>query len=206
MMGFYDRYILPRLVNCVCSQNQFACQRKKVVPLAKGRVLEVGIGTGLNLPFYDPKKVDHVWGLDPSESMQDMARKKALRSEFTVDFLSVSGEEIPLEKNSADTILMTYTLCTIADVSKALEEMGRVLKPGGRLIFCEHGRAPDKSVYKWQDRLNPFWRFVGGGCHLNRSIPRIIETNGFTIKTLETGYIPGLKLAGFNYWGTALQR
>jgi len=161
-MGFYDKYVLPKLVHSVCTQKQFTYQRKIVVPLAKGRVLEVGFGSGLNLQFYDPDKVEHVWGLDPSKPMQDMAKKSALMYKIPVDFIAVSGEEIPLEKNVADTILITYTLCTIVDVQKALEEMRRVLKPGGELIFCEHGRAPDKAICKWQDRLNPFWRFIGG--------------------------------------------
>lgn len=203
-MGFYDKYILPSIVNSVCSQKQFAYQRKKVVPLARGRVLEIGIGSGLNLPFYDPGKVEQVWGLDPSESMRKMAEKKASSYKFKVDFIGVSGEEIPLEKNAADTILVTYTLCSIPEVHRALNEMNRVLKPGGELIFCEHGRAPDKDVRKWQDRLNPFWNIIGGGCNLNRHIPKIIEEGGFKIKNIDTMYIPGFKPLNFNYWGTAV--
>lgn len=205
-MGFYDKYILPKFIHSVCNQKQFTYQRKKVVPRAKGRVLEVGIGSGLNLPFYDPDKVEHVWGLDPSESMQDMVKKRALISKFSFAFLNVAGKEIPLEKNDVDTILITYTLCTIAEIQKTFEEMRRVLKPGGKLIFCEHGRAPDKSIRKWQNRLNPFWRFIGGGCNLNRNIPDIIEKGGFKIESLDSMYIPGFKIASFNYWGTAVQR
>jgi ubiquinone/menaquinone biosynthesis C-methylase UbiE len=205
-MGFYDKYILPKMIHSVCNQKQFTYQRKKVVPWAKGRVLEVGIGTGLNLPFYDPDKVEHVWGLDPSESMRDMVKKRALISKFSFAFLNAPGKEIPLEKNDADTILITYTLCTINEVQKTFEEMRRVLKPGGKLIFCEHGRAPDKSIHKWQNRLNPFWRLIGGGCNLNRKIPDIISKGGFKVESLDSMYIPGFKIASFNYWGVAVQR
>ena len=205
-MGFYNQYILPRLVHSVCRHKQFSDQRRKIVPLARGRVLEVGIGSGLNLPFYDPDKVSHVWGLDPSESMQDMAEKRAQSSEFSFAFLNAPGKAIPLEKNDADTILITYTLCTIAEVEKSFDEMRRVLKQGGKLLFCEHGRSPDPRIRSCQNRLNPFWRFVSGGCNLNRNIPGIIEGSGFKIDHIESMYIPGFKIAGFNYWGAALQR
>ncbi|MCF6248165.1 MAG: class I SAM-dependent methyltransferase [Desulfobacula sp.] len=203
-MGFYDKYILPKVIHWVCSQTPVTYQRKKVVPLAKGRVLEIGIGSGLNLPFYDPAKVERVWGLEPSEQMRNIAQKRIFDSQVTVDFIGLSGEEIPLEKNDADTILVTYTLCTIPSVLTALGEMRRVLKPGGELIFSEHGEAPDENVRRWQERLNPIWGYFGGGCQLNRPIPRIIEEGGFKIKNIDTMYLPGFKPAGFNYWGTAV--
>jgi ubiquinone/menaquinone biosynthesis C-methylase UbiE len=203
-MGFYDKYILPKVMHWACGQASFTYQRKKVVPLAKGRVLEIGVGSGLNFPFYDPGKVEFVWGLDPSEQMRKIAKKKISDSQVKVDFIGLSGEEIPLEKNDADTILVTYTLCSIPDVLRALGEMYRVLKPGGELIFSEHGRAPDENVRKWQARLNPIWGYLGGGCQLDRPIPSIIEEGGFKIKNIDTMYLSSFKPACFNYWGTAI--
>jgi len=178
-------------------------QRTKVVPLACGRILEVGLGTGLNLPFYDASKVNKVWGLDPSPEMFDRAKAKARSVNFEVELIGSSAEEIPLESNSVDTVLVTYTLCTIIDVDRAIREMARVLCPSGELIFCEHGAAPDASVRRIQNCINPVWKRVGGGCHLNREIPELIEHGGFRIKGLKSMYIPGWRPASFNFWGTA---
>ncbi len=203
-MGFYDKYILPKVTHWICNQKPFQYQRKKVVPLAKGRVLEIGIGSGLNMPFYDPTKVECVWGLDPSRQMRKIAERRASELPFEVDFIGLSGEEIPLEKNDADTILVTYTLCTIPKVIQALNEMHRVLKPGGELIFSEHGKAPDENIRKWQERINPIWSYFGGGCQLNRPIPSIIEEGGFKIQNIDKMYIPGFKPASYHYWGTAI--
>ena len=205
-MGLYEKYILPRITEFLCSQKPVIYQRKKIVPLAKGRVLEIGIGSGLNLQFYDLSSVEYVWGLDPSAQMRNMAEKRAIDIPFEVEFIGLSGEEIPLESKSADTVLVTYTLCTIKDVLQALGEMRRVLKPGGELLFCEHGLAPDEDVRRWQNRINPVWKRMGGGCHLNRPIPNLIEQGGFKINNIETMYIPGWKPASFNYWGSAVQR
>jgi ubiquinone/menaquinone biosynthesis C-methylase UbiE len=152
-MGFYEKYILPKLTDILCSAKPLMKQRQKIVPLAEGRVLEIGIGSGLNLPFYDKAKVEHVWGLDPSKEIIAMAEKQARGVGFDVEFIRLSGEEIPLDDRSADTVLVTYTLCTIPDVVRALEGMRRILKPGGELIFCEHGAAPDKAVRRWQNRI-----------------------------------------------------
>ncbi|HSM07900.1 MAG TPA: methyltransferase domain-containing protein [Gemmatimonadota bacterium] len=178
-------------------------QRQKLVPLARGRVLEVGVGTGLNLPFYDPANVGGIWGLDPSPEMIDRARDSARSVPFGVEFVEAGAEEIPLDADSFDTVLLTYTLCSIADVEPALREMARVLRPGGALLFCEHGAAPDPGVRRWQDWLNPIWRRVGGGCRLNRDIPTLIRSGGFEITDLESMYIPGWRPASFNYWGSA---
>jgi len=178
-------------------------QRAKVVPLACGRVLEVGLGTGLNLPFYDASKVNKVWGLDPSSEMIGRAKEKARSVNFEVEFICSLGEEIPLESNTVDTVVVTYTLCTIIDVGRAIKEMARVLNPTGQLIFCEHGVAPDVNVRRFQNCINPVWKRIGGGCHLNREIPELIEHGGFRIKELKTMYIPGWRPASFNYWGTA---
>jgi SAM-dependent methyltransferase len=205
-MRLYSQYILPRVVHFTCSSKPNMRQREKVVPLARGCVLEIGIGSGLNLPFYDTAKVNKVWGLDPAPEMTRMAERAAHGLPFKVEFIGLPGDEIPLEDHSVDTVLVTYTLCTIPDVAPALRQMRRVLRPGGELIFCEHGTAPDASVRRWQDRLNPLWKRLGGGCHLNRPIPTLIEAGGFWIRTLDTMYIPGWRPASFNYWGTAVPR
>jgi len=178
-------------------------QRKKLIPRATGRVLEIGIGSGLNIPFYDAKKVDHLWGIDPSPEMWSIARKNARENHLDAEFMEASAESIPIENHAADTVVMTYTLCTIADVHAALGEIRRVLKPEGKLLFCEHGEAPDENVKLWQRRLNPIWGKLGGGCHLNRPIPRLLEECGFSSDDLQTMYIPGWKPASFNYWGSA---
>ena len=203
-MKLYNTYILPRLTHWVCSQKNFSNQRAKVIPQARGRVLEIGIGSGLNLPFYNSANIDFVWGLDPSKQLQKIAEKKAGILPFNVDFIGLSGEEIPLEKNCVDTVVVTYTLCSIKDVQKALIEMNRVLRPGGKLIFCEHGKAPDDLVSQWQNRINPIWKRISGGCHLNRPIPSLIEQSGFKIKNLDMAYISSFKPASFNYWGFAV--
>ncbi len=205
-MGLYEKYVLPKITEFLCSGKPIMYQRKKVVPLARGRVLEVGIGSGLNLQFYDFSNVEYIWGLEPSAQMRKMAAKRVKNIKFEVEFIGLSGNEIPLESNSANTVLVTYTLCTIPDVDQALSEMGRVLKPDGELIFCEHGLAPDENIRRWQNRLNPIWKRMGGGCNLNRPIPNLIEQGGFKISNIETMYIPGWKLASFNYWGSAVKR
>ena len=202
-MGFYDDKILPHLINCACGSAPVSKQRSKIVPLAEGRVLEVGMGSGHNLSFYDPDKVEFIWGLEPSEGMRSKAAKNVSRSKIEVRWLDLPGEEIPLEDDSVDSVLLTYTLCTIPDWQKALEQMRRVLKPGGKLLFSEHGQAPDESVRRWQDRINPFWGKISGGCNLNRPIPSLIEKGGFEILEVESDYLSWPKFASFNYWGSA---
>lgn len=202
-MGFYENHCLPRLINFACGLEAFRRQRARVVPAARGRVLEVGFGSGLNLPFYDPQRVEFVWGLEPSAGMRRRARGNVSRSPVPVRWLELPGEEIPLEDDSVDTVLLTYTLCTIPGWEQALREMRRVLKPGGELIFSEHGSAPEESIRRWQDRLNPYWGRAFGGCNLNRPIPRLIEQGGFNIRSVESAYLMRPKFAGFNYWGSA---
>lgn len=202
-MNIYEKYILPRIINFTCGLKPMMKQREKVVPLAEGRVLEIGIGSGLNLPFYTAGKVEHVWGLDPSRATWALAQDRLGKLNFDVEFLEASAEDIPLDSGSADTVLITYTLCTIPGVLSALREARRILKSDGSLLFCEHGLAPDESVQRWQNRLNPIWKKIGGGCNLNRPIPRLIEQAGFRIRSMDTMYIPGWKPASFNYWGVA---
>lgn len=205
-MGLYSRYILPTAIHFTCGLKPSMRQREKVVPRARGRVLEIGIGSGLNLAFYDPDRVTKVWGLEPAPEMIRMARRAADSLPFEVEFIGLPGEEIPLEDNSVDTVVVTYTLCTIPDTAPVLEQIGRVLRPRGELLFCEHGAAPDTTVRRWQDRLNPIWKQLAGGCNLNRPISALIEEGGFRIKDLETMYIPGWRPGSFNYWGSAVRR
>ena len=205
-MGIYDRYVLPRVVNFTCGSKPMMKQRQKIVPLAEGRVLEIGIGSGLNLPFYDPGKVRRLWGLDPSQDMWALAQYEARSTGFDVEFIEAGAEEIPLDDDEVDTVLITYSLCTIPDTRSALGEVRRVLRPGGKLLFCEHGRAPDENVRKWQDRLNPLWKKVGGGCNLNRPIADLIREAGYDVRNLETMYLPGWKPGSYNYWGAASPR
>lgn len=202
-MGLYDRYVLPKVIDFAMRQKPVMRQRAKVVPQARGRVLEIGVGSGLNLSFYERARVSCVLGLDPSKELQAIARERAREAGMEVEFLSLSSEEIPLEDASVDTVVTTYTLCTIPDVSGALREMRRVLKPGGELLFAEHGKAPDEGVRRWQDRLNRVWGCIGGGCNLNRAIPDLIRDAGFRIDSLETMYLPGPRPMTFNYWGRA---
>ncbi|HLF34846.1 MAG TPA: class I SAM-dependent methyltransferase [Cyclobacteriaceae bacterium] len=181
-------------------------QREKVVPQARGSVLEIGIGSGLNLPFYDSTKVTKIWGLDPSPEMIKLAEQMARSLHLEVEFIGLPADEIQLDDGSIDTVLITYTLCSILDTTPALRQMARVLRPGGELIFCEHGAAPDANVRRWQNHLNPIWKQFAGGCNLNRPIPDLIEAGGFRINALETMYIPGWRPACFNYWGIAVPR
>ena len=202
-MSWYQERVLPRLINVACGVKPARKQREKIVPRARGDVLEIGFGSGLNLPYYDRSKVRHVFGLEPSEGMLRLARKNIAESDLDVETIGLPGEEIPLEDDSVDTVLVTYTLCSIDDVSPALAGMRRVLKPDGRLLYCEHGKAPDANVHKWQDRLNPGWKRLSGGCNMNRDIPALIEDGGFAIEDDERMYIPGVRALSYNYWGAA---
>ena len=205
-MSFYDKYILPSFLNCACGSKPIKYQRSKVVPLAEGVVLEVGIGSGLNIPYYDSTKISAIIGLDPSEELNNMAKKVAADKGLEVDFILGSAEAIPLPDNHVDSVLVTYTLCTIPDALSASKEMRRVLKPDGKMIFCEHGLAPDAGVAKWQARIDPYWGKIAGGCHLNRDIPQLIQSAGFNIQSMEQMYLPSTpKFAGYNYWGVATQ-
>jgi ubiquinone/menaquinone biosynthesis C-methylase UbiE len=201
--SWYARHILPYVIDLACGIKPVRRQREKVVPLAQGRVLEIGIGTGLNMAHYDKTRIKTVVGLDPAMQMHRLARKRIERAGLKVELIGLSAEKIPLPDASFDTVLVTYTLCTIPDPVAALKEMRRVLRPGGRLIFCEHGRAPDESVRRWQKRLTPYWKPLAGGCHLDRDVPALLREAGFKSTDMETLYLPGPRPLTFNYWGTA---
>jgi len=202
-MGLYARFVLPWVTHLACSSKPVRKQREKIVPRARGRVLEIGIGSGLNLPYYDGAGITRLWGLDPAPEMSRLARLAASEAPFEVEFLSAPAEAIPLDDGSVDTVVTTFTLCTIPEPETALREMARVLAPGGELLFCEHGLAPDRGVERWQRRIEPLWKRLGGGCHLSRPIPELIAAGGFRIAGIETMYIPGWRPASFNYWGSA---
>ena len=200
----YEKMVLPKLCDKCCGTKPINYQRKKVVPLAKGVVLEVGIGSGLNIPFYNKNNIKKIIGLDPSEELNVLAKKVADDNGIQIDFLINGAEDIDLPDNSVDTILITYTLCTIPNLNKSMSEMKRVLKPGGKFIFCEHGIAPDINIIKWQRRINPIWGIFFGGCNINRNIPKIISESGFNISNLNQMYLPSTpKIVGYNYWGEA---
>ena len=205
-MSFYENRILPHIIDKACSMGQVMKLRSQVVPRAKGRVLEVGMGSGINLEFYDPGRVEMVYGLEPSEGMRRKAQANLNRSSIKVEWLDLPGEKIPLEDDSVDTILLTFTLCTIPDWQAALEQMKRVLKAGGELLFLEHGESPDKGTCKWQHRITPGWKKLAGGCHLNRNIADLLNQGGFEIQRLENLYIPNApKIAGYIYKGIAIK-
>jgi ubiquinone/menaquinone biosynthesis C-methylase UbiE len=201
-MSLYGRLVLPRLINAAMTSEEITRLRGNVVPRASGVVLEIGIGSGLNLPFYTPA-VTKLYGVDPSAELLQMARGKTAQVRFPVEFLHQETSRLPLSDESVDSIVVTWSLCSIADPQSALREGRRVLKPGGALIFAEHGLSPDAGVEKWQNRLTPIWRRVAGGCHLNRRIDEVIRSAGFTTKELRTGYVPGPRLLTYMYEGWA---
>ena len=204
ILSFYDKYILPKFLNCACGSKPINYQRKKIVPLAEGKVLDVGIGSGLNIPYYNKSKIKYLYRLDPSIELLNLAKPLAKKNELEIEFLECGAEAIPLPNDSIDTVVITYTLCTIPDTQLSNQEIMRVLKPNGKLLFCEHGLAPDINIAKWQKRINPIWNKIAGGCNLNRDIPKLIRSSGFKISNMEEMYLPSTpKFAGYNYWGVA---
>ncbi|MGH9433024.1 MAG: class I SAM-dependent methyltransferase [Terriglobia bacterium] len=202
-MGFYAQYVLPRIIDLAMRNKEAARVRAAWIPHARGEVLEIGIGSGLNLAFYS-SEVQHVYGVDPSVELQRIARKRAGSGPIKVEFLSQPAEDpLPLAGASIDTVVVTWTLCSIANAPSALQQMKRVLKSNGRLIFLEHGRAPDPGVAAWQDRLTPVWKRVAGGCHLNRKVDELITGAGFRIAELKTCYLPGPRPMTYTYQGFA---
>jgi ubiquinone/menaquinone biosynthesis C-methylase UbiE len=202
--NWYERHILPAALDFACGMPMISRMRQLVVPQAKGRVLEVGIGTGLNMRYYERTRVTHITGLDPALQLHPLALKRIAQTGLPVELIGLSAEKIPLPDASFDTVLITYTLCTIPDANAALLEMRRVLAPTGKLLFCEHGRAPDASVQRWQERLQPVWGSLAGGCHLGRNIPELLNAAGFTLNNPQTRYLPGPRPFTFHYWGEAI--
>ncbi len=203
-MGFYANRIMPRLISAGMRNKAMAKHRSRVPALARGRVLEIGIGPGLNIPYYGTD-VTHLFGLEPSKTLVEEAAVLAARAPFPVDLLAAGAEAIPLERHSVDTIVTTWTLCSVPALGQAFDEMRRVLRPGGQLLFLEHGRAPDASVARWQDRLSPLFRGLAG-CRPNLAIDRLIEQGGFDIVDIETRYFDGPRFIAWHYIGKASPR
>ena len=207
MTSFYDRHIMPRLIGCACASNPIMRQRAKIVPLATGRVLELGIGGGLNLAFYDPTKVSEVNGVDPSHALRDRAAAADRPAGLKVTVQPGVAEALPFDNGTFDTGVCTYTLCSVRSSAATLSEAFRTLKPGGRFLFCEHGLAPDAGVARWQRRIEPMWRKIAGDCHLTRAVAPTITGGGFEIEHLDTMYLPNTpKIAGWQEWGAAVKR
>lgn len=204
-MGLYGRYVLPHLINLAMQNKAATAERARYVPLAGGRVLEVGAGSALNLPFYGGD-VEQLVALEPSRELWELGRKRRAAARFPIEFIPASAEAIPARDGTFDTVVLTWTLCTVAEPEKALAEIARVLRPTGRLIFVEHGRAPDQNIAAWQDRFNPLWRPIAGGCNMNRAADALIEGHGFAITQIEEGYVPGPRILSYLYRGIAAPR
>jgi ubiquinone/menaquinone biosynthesis C-methylase UbiE len=203
-MGFYERHIAPVLISCACSAKPIGRQREKVVPLAYGEVLELGMGAGANLPYYDRSKVANVSAVEPNAQMRSRAAKAAAEAGIEIKLLDGVGERLPYEDRSFDCVVCTYTLCTVGDVGKTLGELRRVLKPEGRLLYCEHGRAPDAEVERWQRRIEPIWTPLGGGCRLTRTPGKSIREHGFAVEWQDQFYLPNTPRSfGWTEWGAA---
>lgn len=201
-MGLYAKYVLPRLTDLVMRNKADAAERATLIPLASGVVLEIGIGSALNVPYYAPG-IDRLYGVDPSLELWRIGRRRVQGARFPVEFLACSAERIPLGGAQIDTVVSTWTLCTIPEPAVALAEVRRVLRPEGQLIFIEHGLAPDSGVRAWQDRLTPLWKRVAGGCHMNRSIDRLLAETGFRLVRIEKDYGVGPKPLAYLYKGVA---
>jgi ubiquinone/menaquinone biosynthesis C-methylase UbiE len=204
-MNWYERHLLPHLIDIACGMPAVRRQRLRVVPNAHGRVLEIGIGTGLNMPYYEPGRIESLVGVEPSQRMHRLALRRSKAAGLEVRLVGLSAEKLPLADASFDTVVSTFTLCTIPDPVAALKEIRRVLAPGGRLLFAEHGRAPEASVRKWQQRLQPLWIPLAGGCHLDRDIPALLREAGF-VPQVQQRYLPGPKFLSYHYWGEAVAR
>ena len=204
MASFYERRILPKLLTCACASPPMMKQRAKIVPLAQGKVLELGVGMGLNLALYDATKVASVAGVDPAAELRAQAMAAPRDPRLNVTIADGTAEALPFEDGAFDTVVCTFTLCSVHTPAAALAQARRVLKAGGRLLYCEHGLAPDPDVAKWQRRIEPLWKRLAGGCHLTRPVTRAIADAGFHIESSETMYLPGTpRFAGWNEWGAA---
>ena len=208
-MGFatwYDETILPRFIKCACADPKIAAMRAQVVPLAQGRVFELGVGGGLNQPHYDRAKVTSFSGIDPSGKLLDYAREAALERGWDADIRAGIGEAIPFEDESFDSVVSTYTLCSVSDQAQVLKELRRILKPGGKLLFLEHGKSPDPGPAKWQRRIEPVWKRMMGNCHLTREVAGAVGASGFSVEASDRKYMEKMpRWAGWTEWGVAVK-
>lgn len=204
LKSWYDDHIVPRLITCACGQEGIEKRRKQVVPLASGRVFELGCGGGLNQQLYEAEKITGFAGIDPHEKLLEGARKRARHKGWETDIRAGVGEDIPFPAGTFDTVVCTYTLCSVEDPRRVISEMRRILKPGGQLLFLEHGRAPDPGVAKWQDRIEPIWKPMAGGCHLTRPIGSALRGGGFEVEPIGRAYLKMTpKPFGWMEWGIA---
>lgn len=207
LASWYDRHVMPRLITFACAQKGIEDRRRLVVPLARGKVFELGCGGGLNQQFYDRQTVTAFAGIDPHDSLLESARESARALGRAVDIKQGVGEEIPFSSSSFDTVVCTYTLCSVQDHARVVSELHRVLKPDGRLLFLEHGRAPDRRVAGWQERIEPLWKPLAGGCHLTRAVGGALRAGGFEVEPLGQGYLEKApRVMGWMEWGIARKR
>jgi ubiquinone/menaquinone biosynthesis C-methylase UbiE len=208
-MGFaswYDEHVVPRFIKCACSSPAIMALREKVVPLAEGRVFEIGCGGGINQQYYDPARISGFSGMDPSAKGLDYARAAAAKKGWQADIRQGFGEVIPFDDASFDSVVCTFTLCSVTDQAQTLVELRRILRPGGKLLYAEHGQAPDRNVRNWQNRIEPVWKKLAGGCHLTRPVGDAIAEGGFTVTELGKRYTPRMpKFAGWMEWGQAVK-
>ena len=204
--GWYEEKVLPHIIRCGCANENIAALRAKIVPLAAGRVFEMGVGGGLNQPFYDTERVTGFSGIDPSGKLLDFARAAARERGWEGDIRQGVGEAIPFDDSGFDTAVCTFTMCSVQDQSQVLREMHRILKPGGRLLFLEHGRAPDPGAARWQDRIEPVWKKVFGNCHLSREVADAVHAHGFAVEQIGQRYMERMpRFAGFMQWGVGVK-
>ena len=204
LRSLYDRHVMPKMVTLACGQKGIEARRRQIIPLAEGHIFELGCGGGLNQPLYDPDRVESFAGIDPNEKLLENARDRARERGWSADIREGVGEDIPFADSTFDTAVCTYTLCSVEDPAKVLGELRRILKPGGRLLFLEHGRAPDASVAKWQERIEPVWKPLAGGCHLTRPIGSALRGAGFEVEPLGQAYLDRApKVMGWMEWGVA---
>lgn len=201
-MNWYDQHVLPWLIDTACGLPMVQDKRRQLVPQASGRVLEIGMGSGRNLPFYERSRLTQLVGVDPALQMHRLARRRSARAGIEVELVGLSAERLPLPDDSFDTVVCTYTLCSIPDPAAALHEVRRVLKPGGRFLFCEHGRSSEPGIARWQSRLQPVWQSLAGGCHLDRDVPALLREAGLKAQ-VEQGYLSGPRVLAYHYWGQA---
>ncbi|MEZ5688837.1 MAG: class I SAM-dependent methyltransferase [Caenibius sp.] len=204
LQSWYDEHVVPRIIRCACGLDVMTERRKQVVPLAQGRVFEIGCGGGHNQPHYDRERVTSFAGIDPSGKLLDYARAEANAKGWSADIRQGVGEDIPFADEEFDTAVCTFTLCSVQDQSRVLSELRRILKPGGTLLFLEHGKSPDSRVQRWQERIEPVWKHLVGGCHLTRPVSSAIADSGFAVTPIDKGYTPKTpRFAGWMEWGVA---
>ena len=204
LQKLYNRYVCPHVINLAMQTKPFRRQREKVIPQASGRVLEIGIGSGLNLDFYDKSKITEIFAVEPDSILLEKAKIKANQNNISLNIQKLTAELLPFENGTFDTVVSTYTMCSIYELDSTMIELKRVLKNDGSFIFSEHGKAPDSNIYKWQKRLNPIQKRIGGGCHLDKDIPKIITNSDFKLQELNSMYVPGPRFLSYHYWGRAI--